>query len=369
MDNYNEINVFDEIRNNISIRKSGKYIGIPFYKIFSRFGESFPTLEKGHQGMLTAASGIGKTHWWIEMLLFRLWMFINSERLANRYIGFKPIFKIALLENTKREFEYRLLSRILAYVTKQIYPAKMLKGRADKLLPDEVLVKHEKEVSIIFNEIMSWCTIITNIYNPTGLYKWAREESNKHGTHTYKTISIEGKDVKVYDRYIQNDEEEHIIMILDNSNNLIEEKGAETQHLAIRKWYRNYGRLQITKHWQWTLVNIHQQASDVEKQEFSYGKSIMSKLKPSAAGLGNNKEVQRDCHFIWGLFNPYKYEIADYEGYDITILMNFFRSLLLAKQNDGIADVEFPFYFHGGASIMVELPKPNKINYKNYILE
>ena len=94
----------------------------------------------------------------------------------------------------------------------------------------------------------------------------------------------------------------------------------------------------------------------------------MAKLKPSTAGLGNNKEIQRDCHWIWGLFNPYKYEIADYEGYDITTMLNYFRSLLLIKQNDGEADVEYPFYFHGGASIMLELPKPDKINYKNYIL-
>ena len=74
------------------------------------------------------------------------------------------------------------------------------------------------------------------------------------------------------------------------------------------------------------------------------------------------------CHFIWGLFNPSKYEIENYCGYNIKLLKNYFRSLLILKQNDGNADVEYPFFFHGGASIMNELPKPDKIGDYNKIL-
>ena len=370
MDN-NEIvddnSIWEEIDDNITLRESGKFIGIPYFKIYARFGIDFSTLEKGHQGMLTANSGIGKTHWWIEMLLMQVWIFKEKLRKEGKEPGFIPIYKIALLENTKKEFQYRLISRILAYITNKVYPAQLLKGRGTTPMARQVLEDNKDELHRIYTEIMSMCTIVDNIVNPTGLYKWARKESELHGTHLYRTETYDGKETTVYNGYKQHNELEHIIMIMDNANNLVEEKGADTQHLAIRRWYRDYGRLQITKHWQWTLINIHQQASDGEKQEFSFGKSIVSKLKPSTSGLGNNKEVQRDCHFIWGLFNPSKYEIPEYQGYDITKLRNFFRSLLILKQNDSTADVEYPFYFHGGASIMSELPKPNELDYSKYV--
>ena len=287
-------NIFDEIIKNKKLREEGKFIGIPYYEIYKRFGEDFPVIEKGHQGMLTASSGAGKTHWWIEMLLFRVWLFITKLKKEGKEAGFTPIYKIALLENTQKEFEYRLLARILAHLSKQIFPAKMLKGRDKFLIPDEILEKYRDEATIILNEIMSWCTVITSITNPTGLYKWARKQSELHGTHYWREDIFNGEKVKLYNKYVPFDEKEHVIFIVDNANNLTEEKGAETQHLAIRKWYRDYGRLQITKHWQWTLINIHQQASDTEKLEFNQGRSITAKLKPSAAGLGNNKEVQRD---------------------------------------------------------------------------
>jgi len=363
----NEITIFEEIEENIKLREEGKFIGIPYFEIYKRFGEDFPTIEKGHQGMLTASSGVGKTHWWIEMLLFRLWIFVDKQRRDGKELGFIPVFKIALLENTKKEFEYRVLSRILAHLTNRVFPAKQLKGRGKEIMDRDIIIKYQAKANEIFKEIMSWCTVVTAIQNPTGLYKWARNQSELHGTHLWKEEVYNGEKVKVYDKYIPNNPLEHVIMIMDNANNLIEEKGADTQHLAIRKWYRDYGRLQITKHWQWTLINIHQQASDTEKAEFSFGKTVISKLKPSTAGLGNNKEVQRDCHFIWGLFNPFKYEIENYHGYNIKAMQNYFRSLLLLKQNDDIADTEYPFYFHGGASIMIELPKPEDIKDYNKI--
>lgn len=369
MENRHEImNIIDEVHANIELRAAGKFPGIPYYKIYPRFGEEFPSLEKGNQGMLSASSGIGKTHWWIEMMYFQVFLLYKRMLFNGVDPGFKPLFKIALLENTKREFEYRVLSRIYAYLSGEIISAKRLRGRDSVPPPKAIIDEYSVRALRMFDDIMSITTVVDNITHPTGLYNWAKTESEKIGKHLRKEVTYTNEGVAtkhiVYDKYVLNDPDTHVIMIMDNANNLsTEREGGKLldERLTIQKWYRTYGRLQITKHWQWTLINIHQQAADTEKEEFQYGKSIASKLKPSTAGLGNNKECQRDCHWIWGLFSPSKYRIHPYERYDILTMKNHFRSLLLLKQNDGVADTEHPFYFHGGSSIFREMPTIDNI--------
>jgi hypothetical protein len=47
-----------------------------------------------------------------------------------------------------------------------------------------------------------------------------------------------------------------------------------------------------------------QQSAESEKQQFSLmtGKSVVTKLKPSLEGLGNNKESQRDWNYFCIVF-------------------------------------------------------------------
>jgi hypothetical protein len=90
---------------------------------------------------------------------------------------------------------------------------------------------------------------------------------------------------------------------------------------TINKWTRDYGRLQITKHWKWTVLNIIQQAADKEKPQFDVrGNLIVEKSKPSLDGLGNSKECARDHILIFGLWAPNRYGILNYEGYNINRL-------------------------------------------------
>lgn len=85
-----------------------------------------------------------------------------------------------------------------------------------------------------------------------------------------------------------------VIMIVDNLNNLTREKEGGIllqERETINKWTRQYGRLQITKHWNWTLINILQQSSESEKPQYNYkGELVIDKCKPSLDGLGGSKE-------------------------------------------------------------------------------
>lgn len=72
-----------------------------------------------------------------------------------------------------------------------------------------------------------------------------------------------------------------------------------------------------------------------------------------------------NLHFIIvGIFAPDRFGIAKYPediGYDISILRDNFRSLIVLKSNLSRSNVEIPFYFDGGASILRELPPPSEM--------
>lgn len=63
-----------------------------------------------------------------------------------------------------------------------------------------------------------------------------------------------------------------------------------------------------------------------------------------------------------GLYNPYKFDRNEYEGYDLTRLMNYSRFLLICEDRDyGAAGNVCPLFFNGASSFFAELPPPNDI--------
>lgn len=60
-----------------------------------------------------------------------------------------------------------------------------------------------------------------------------------------------------------------------------------------------------------------------------------------------------------GLYNPYKHDRNEYEGYDLTRLMNYSRFLLVCEDRDyGAAGNVCPLFFNGASSFFHELPQP-----------
>ena len=50
-----------------------------------------------------------------------------------------------------------------------------------------------------------------------------------------------------------------------------------------------------------------------------------------------------------------------YEGYNIEVLRDNFRSMIILKSNLSRTNIEIPMYFNGAASIIKELPSPEKM--------
>lgn len=71
-----------------------------------------------------------------------------------------------------------------------------------------------------------------------------------------------------------------------------------------------------------------------------------------------------------GLYSPYKYEIREYERYDITRFKNHIRFLEIMENRNGESGSITPLFFDGAVSTFEELPLPTDRGideYYNYL--
>jgi len=357
-------------------RLTGKYNGAPLFYTFPRLGEYVPVVPRGKQLMILGGSGTGKSQSWIGLMLMPVYNLIKNK-------NYKAHFHIFLLEDPLELFEDRLFCRVLYLKSGkkiQIDPLE-LNSMKKNVVGSDVEVLFE-DVDKIVEDILSYCTVYTSVYNATGVYKNLRTISGELGEHVWETRdftykksdgSIYTEPTKVYKEYIPKDPDVHNIVVVDNLNNFSEEFNKKTnRQLIVREcmnlWCRDYARLQITKHWNWTVVNIVQTAMETDRQQFDMlrGKQIIEKVEPNMSSLGESKVIARDHHLILALFSPSRFGIDTYEGYDITKLEDKFRALLILKSNFGISNIKFPLYFNGAVTYYEELPKANEIRYELY---
>ena len=67
-----------------------------------------------------------------------------------------------------------------------------------------------------------------------------------------------------------------------------------------------------------------------------------------------------------GLFNPFKHNLREYEGYDITIFKNNFRIMEIIENRNGESGYMCPLYFDGAVTLFKELPLPQDADIPNW---
>lgn len=359
-----ELDLFDKTLQNIIHNKENKekgiYNSIPFG--LPSLDLHVPGIMSGMQYEITASSAVGKTQLTKFLFVTQPYKFIK----ANPQLGLKLKILYFALEETKEEFMLSLISNRLMEKYGIGIGSLELKSMGKHTLSDEILEK-VKECREYFRELMQSLEIIDSISNPFGIYKYCRHYAEVNGTIKWKYKVVDGKEEKFFDSYEQNDPKEFRIIIADHMSLLQPENNPDsnTLHLAMTKWSAEYCRKNLSKKYGYCICNVHQQAAEKEKQQFTNGgMSIESKLEPSLDGLGDNKLTQRDALIILGLFAPERYQIAKHLGYDITILQDNYRSISILKNRVGTPNLKKGLFFNGQSNIFVELPEPNSAEIK-----
>jgi len=366
----------DELKS-IKVKKDGGAIFCIPFENYPKLAQSVPGVVPGMIQMITAASGVGKTQ-----ATKALYVREPLEYALKNNINLK-IFYFAL-EESEQEFIDTMICNFISSRCNIQMDLLTLQGFREKSLSQDRMDLIESHIDDV-EDLLSKVEIIDSVYNPTGIYKYCRDYADKNGTHHYENREFIknkiDKDPKsktygqkvtikemtqVYSHYVPDDPNAFTIVIVDHMSLLTPEKVKDTgqmmtQHQTMAQWSTNYALKQITKHWNWAVVNVIQQEQSGEKEQFTTkGESIQKKTEPSLAGFANNKEIQRDAKVVIGVYSPDRHGFDDYHGYDIRRFRDCFRAYKILKNRFGAPNKYHHFLFDGATNRFKELPKSDE---------
>lgn len=350
---------FNVILSNIKERQqraiSGKLNCIPLP--FQRTATFFPGIERATMTIISASSGVGKSKFTRFLYIYYVYQYLKNNPDSD--IRAK-IFYFSLEESKERFFLSLISKWLLDNCDLRISIKELLSiGGKDCYLDDGIisLIEDAKEYFIDFTK---YVTVVDSVKNPTGWYKMIEEYLLENGHWTMKTITRDGKEISVKDKYVPDDPELYLLCIVDHISLMQPEKEngiMMSLHQSITKWSSDYC-IHLRNQYGVSVINVQQQSAEKEKKQFnSRGTSIDEKLEPSLDGLADNKLTARDADVVIGLFAPDRYEIENYENYDIRVLQDNFRMMMFLKTRDGEANMRTPLFFDGKTGDFREMPK------------
>ena len=363
----NKISLFDRAYKNIVEKRnrilSGKINSIPIG--FPRFENEMPGIEQGKSILISANSKVGKsqiTDW--------LFLYNTIQQVIDKGLDIRLKIFYFTLEMTAEQKMLSAFSNIL-YIKEgvRIAPKDLRSNKEDKILSQtnlDLISKYES----YFRKIEEIVEFIDDIRNPYGIYTTVRDYALANGKiHTRKIETKPGIFIEVEDYYEANDPEEYVIIIVDHISLIQPEKNRDTGlpmtlHESIGKLSSDY-LIKLRNRFKYIPVVVQQQAQAQESIE----NKKYNKLKPSLDGLGDNKMTQRDFDYILGLFSPFRHEIPEYMGYDITKFRDNIRFLEILGGREGGGGTICPLYFDGAVNFFKELPHSNNTEELNKVYQ
>lgn len=336
-------------------REKGFFNGIPFP--FKKLSDFVPVIDKGMSIGLLGSTGSGKSKFSRFLGLYYPYFFAKKNNYKLK------IFLFALEDDVVKVYK-----NIICHYLWEIYNIKIslseLDSKGDRILPDFV-VDAIKDAEAFFKDFEKDVTIINGVSDPKAIFELLQKYALKTGKVVPYTVEIDGEPRE----QLRYESDIHTIVLLDNLANIDEGKEHGTEREAIIELTKKYIRERLCNFFNFTVIQVMQNAFQNEAPTYTTtGKTIVTKLEPSLASIGEAKTVSRSQHLVMSLFNPSKYELLRFpmlsekdadKAYDIDLLGNKFRSLRIIKNNDGDEGPRVGILFDAFSETWEELPQPN----------
>ena len=331
---------------------------------FKRFRNDFIGIEQSCYYCITASTKGGKSQFTSYTFIYEPLMFCYY---TNKDIDLKVLY--FPLEETPERILQRFISWLLFTHSKgeiRISP-RDLRSTTDAVQQEILDILQEEEIQNIINYFEEHIIFSTET-NPTGVYKFCKQYAEENGTvytkpGKYKDELGTVRETQVFDRYVQNNPNEIRLIIIDTINLIDTERGLSLKQSMDKM--SEYLAKYLRNRYHYSPVVIQQQAFEGEGND-AYK---LNKFKPSIANNGDSKYTARDSNIVLGLFSPFKFGLAEYEGYDIRKFKDNIRFLEVLISRDGELGGVCPLLFDGAVSAFKELPRPNEVNELNSIYE
>lgn len=325
---------------------------------FIRFSDDFIGVEQGKYYVVTSTTKGAKTQFASFVFVFQtiLYAYHHPEQLRLK-IFYYP------LEETPEDIMTRFMAFLLYNLSGgkiRIAPVDLLSTKNDKPVDDSILeLLNTGEYAKII-DFFEEHVIFSSSTNPTGVFVECKEYAEGHGTVYTKKQKVkdeftgETKEIDAFDHYEQDDPDEYRIIFFDHVSLTSTEKGVITLKQGIDKLSENLVKLR--NRYRYIPVVIQQQAFAGE----SLDAFKENKLRPTIANLADSKYPSRDANVVLGLFSPFKYELPEYQHYDITKLKDNVRFLEVLVNRGGSPGGLVALYFDGAVNYFNELPRPEE---------
>lgn len=347
---YRVLNNLEERRNRLL---KGLINSIP--SPFVRFSDDFIGIEQAKYYVVTSSTKGAKTQFASFVFIYNtlLYAYNNPDKLKVK-IFYYP------LEETPEDIMTRFMSYLLYTLSGfkiRVAPIDLRSTNNNKVLDESIieLLKSEKYLKIL--KFFEDNIIFSSSTNPTGVYNECKKYAEEHGTvHTKKQRIRDElgftKEIDAFDYYEQDDPDEYRIIFYDHVSLTSTERGL-TLKQSIDK-LSEYCVL-LRNRYKFSPVVIQQQAFAGE----SLDAFKENKLRPTIANLADSKYSSRDCNICLGIFSPFKFELREYMGYDITKLRDNVRFVEVLINRSGSPGGIVALYFDGAVNYFSELPKAN----------
>lgn len=187
---------------------------IPFP--FERFRSEVPGIEQGQYVIVTAPQKTCKTQWANYVYLYHAldYAYENPDKCSVHIIYF------ALEESVQKIIE-RYMSYLLYKLNKiRIPPADLRSTSIDYPIPESILKMFQEDEYRKRLEFFDKCVQFeTEDTNPTGILRVCEKYAKtvgRYSSHKVKSNGLSGKEVDVFDSYVQNDPNHYKIVIIDH---------------------------------------------------------------------------------------------------------------------------------------------------------
>ena len=324
---------------------------------FLRFSDDFIGIEQASYHVVTSTTKGAKTQFASFVYVFHalLYAYNNPDKLRLK-IFYYP------LEETPEDILIRFISFLLYTLSGgkiRIAPVDLKSTKNSKPVDDKILEllgsdEYSKLIKFFEDNV-----IFSASTNPTGVYTECKRYAEEHGTVYKRRQKIkdeftgETKEIDVFDHYEQDDPDEYRIIFFDHVSLTSTEKGL-TLKQSIDKLSEYF--VLLRNRYRFSPVVIQQQAFAGE----SLDAFKENKLRPTIANLADSKYPSRDANIVLRLFSPFKYELPEYQHYDITKLKDNVRFLEVLVNRGGSPGGLVALYFDGAVNYFNELPRPEE---------
>lgn len=317
--------VLREIEEKKNRKEKGLFNGIPWP--YPKWRDFIPSIDKGMYLGLLAPSGVGKSRFVRSTFVYDIYEFSKAHDYPVKILYFA-------LEDAKKSVYKKMICHYMWERHQfDLHPSQLdskYVGFDSRYL--EIMSKDRK----FFQEFEEDVYIINSASTPSEIMEACTRVHKVFGaTH-------------------------HIIVIVDNFSNVTKDAHHKTEWEAVRELSRNHIRLKLCKELDMTVIAVLQTDIETDKNTFrNVEKMPISALEPNTSSIGDIKVIVRDFYLLLGLFYPWKYEIKRYpyhDGYNVEILRNKFRALLMLKNNEGEMAPRLPLMFDGKKETFTEMP-------------